>query len=214
MRIPLSRILLTLVVSGTAIGSAAETNAPGQVKAPPPKVWVDTTTRPTNWAVRIDRPGLPNFYRVTPQLYRGAQPTPQGMAELKTMGIRTIVNLRSFHSDDDELLGVDLKQGRLHMKPWHPEDEDLINFLKVVTNTNNTPVFVHCQRGSDRTGMVCALYRIVVCGWTKKAALQEMKEGGFGFSPLWNNLETHIERADIEDIKRRAGLIPPNTTPP
>ena len=59
----------------------------------------DVTTRPANWAAPLVRPGLTNFYEVTTNLYRGAQPTAQGMAELKTMGIKTVLNLRSFHSD-------------------------------------------------------------------------------------------------------------------
>ena len=48
------------------------------------------------------------------------------------------------------------------MKPWHAEDEDVVAFLKIASNTNNLPVFVHCQRGADRTGMMCAMYRIVL----------------------------------------------------
>ena len=79
--------------------------------------------------------------------------------------------------------------------------------MKIVTNTNNLPVFVHCQRGADRTGMVCAMYRVVVCGWTKDAAVQEMKEGGFAFNPGWKNLVNYVESADIEALKKRAGLI-------
>jgi hypothetical protein len=53
---------------------------------------------------------------------------------------------------------------------------------------------------------MCAIYRIVVCGWTKPEAIEELKQGGYHFSPVWKNLVTFIEKADIEDIKRRAGL--------
>jgi hypothetical protein len=54
--------------------------------------------------------------------------------------------------------------------------------------------------------MVCAMYRIVVCGWSKPEAIQEMKEGGFGFNSAWQNLVAYIEKADIAQIRRRAGL--------
>ena len=199
-------ILLAVMLSAAGLGSAAETNALRLVTPPVPNDWIDATTRPTNWAVRLQRPGLANFYRVTTNLYRGAQPTTRGMAELKAMGIKTVINLRNLHSDDDELLGTGLKQGRLHMKPWHAEDEDVVYFLKWVANTNNLPVFVHCQRGADRTGMICAMYRIVICGWTKPEAIREMKEGGFGFNPVWKNLEAYIERVDIAKLRQRAGL--------
>ena len=139
----------------------------------------NTTTRPPTWAIKLAQTSIPNLYQVTTNLYRGAQPTAKGMAELQAMGIKTIVNLRHFHSDREELLGTDLKQGWLHMNPWHAEDADVIGFLKLAANTNNLPLFVHCQRGADRTGMVCAMYRIALCGWTKQEAIQEMEAGGF-----------------------------------
>ena len=53
------------------------------------------SSRPANWAVPVVRPGLPNCFQLTTNFYRGAQPTKQGMAVLKTMGIKTVINLRS-----------------------------------------------------------------------------------------------------------------------
>ena len=164
------------------------------------------TNRPAQWAQPLVVPGITNLYMVTTNLYRGAQPTAEGMKQLKAIGIKTVVNLRSFHSDKDELVGTGLKGVRFETKPWHAEEEDVVAFLKIVTDTNNLPVFVHCQRGADRTGTMCAIYRIVVCGWTKPEAIEELKQGGYHFSPVWKNLVTFIEKADIEDIKRRAGL--------
>jgi protein tyrosine/serine phosphatase len=117
-----------------------------------------------------------------------------------------VLNLRSFHSDTGLASNGGLKLARLHMKPWHAEDEDVVAFLKIVTDTNNLPVFVHCQRGADRTGMVCAMYRVVVCGWTKDDAIREMKEGGFNFSPSWENLVHYVKDADIGALKKRAGI--------
>lgn len=163
-------------------------------------------SRPPAWAVKLDRPGLPNFFQLTTNLYRGAQPTTRGMAELKTMGVKTIVNLRTFHSDDVKISGGGLTQDRLKMEPWRANDDDMVRFLKIVADTNNLPVFVHCERGADRTGTMCAMYRIVFCGWTKPEAIREMKEGGFGFNPAWKNLVNYLERADAEKLKSRAGL--------
>jgi protein tyrosine phosphatase (PTP) superfamily phosphohydrolase (DUF442 family) len=164
--------------------------------------------RPAHWAVKLDVLGVPNFYRVTTNLYRGAQPTAEGMARLKAMGIRTIVNLRAFHSDVRKLAGSDLKGERLRTEPWHGEVEDVVRFLKIVANTNNLPAFVHCERGADRTGVMCAMYRVAVCGWRKDEAIREMTRGGFGFSPAWQNLIRFVRRADMEELKRRAGITP------
>src|SRR3974390_633074 len=150
------------------------------------------TKRPANWARPLIRPGLANFYEVTPNLYRGAQPSIEGMKELKAMGVKTVLNLRTFHSDNSLVSSGELKLARLHMKPWHAEDEDVVAFLKIASDTNNLPLFVHCQRGADRTGMICAVYRIVYCGWTKEAAIQEMEEGGFHFNREWQNIVNYI----------------------
>jgi protein tyrosine phosphatase (PTP) superfamily phosphohydrolase (DUF442 family) len=165
-------------------------------------------SRPAHWAIQLEKPGVPNCHQITTNLFRSAQPTVQGMAELKSMGIKMIVNLRHFHSDHEKLAGIDLKQSRLQMDPWRAKDDDVVRFLKLAADTNNFPMLVHCQRGADRTGLVCAMYRIVLCDWTKEQAIEELKEGGFGFNPTWKNIVRYIERVDIEQIKTRAGLIP------
>jgi protein tyrosine/serine phosphatase len=166
----------------------------------------ESTNRPANWAQKAEVAGIQNCYRATTNLYRGAQPTADGMAQLKAMGIKTVVNLRAWHSDKDKVAGTGLKSVRFEMEPWHGDDAEVIQFLKIVTDTNNLPAFVHCERGADRTGMMCAMYRITVCGWTKQEAIAEMKNGGFGFNPVWKSLVTFIEKADVADIKRQAGL--------
>jgi len=166
----------------------------------------ESTNRPASWAQKNEVAGIQNCYRVTTNLYRGAQPTAKGMAQLKANGIKTVVNLRAWHSDKDKVAGTGLNSVRFEMEPWRGDEAEAIQFLKIVTDTNNLPAFVHCERGADRTGMMCAMYRITVCGWTKQEAIAEMKDGGFGFNPVWQELVTFVEKADIADIKHRAGL--------
>jgi protein tyrosine phosphatase (PTP) superfamily phosphohydrolase (DUF442 family) len=182
---------VAVFLAATVPGLAGETNP---------------AVRPAGWARPLTVPGITNCYQLTTNLYRGAQPTAEGMARLKTMGVKTVINLRAFHPDRDRVAGTGLKSVRFETKPWHAEEEDVVGFLKVVADTNNLPAFVHCQRGADRTGMMCAMYRIVVCGWTKPEAIAEMKAGGFAFSPVWQNLVDFIEKADVEKIKREAGI--------
>jgi protein tyrosine/serine phosphatase len=164
------------------------------------------TPRPSQWARPIQREGLPNLHQVTPELYRGAQLTAAGMRQLKAMGVKTVINLRSFNSDRDELGDTGLGYEHICMKAWHPEREDIIRFLHIVTDKNRTPVFVHCQHGADRTGLMCAIYRVAVCGWTKEEAIREMTQGGFGYHIVWTNLVQFIQDLDIEGIKKQAGI--------
>lgn len=120
------------------------------------------------------------------------------------MGIKTIINLRAFHSDKDEIGNVEIRYEYISVKTWHPEEEDVVKFLKIVTDETKTPVFVHCQHGSDRTGLMCAIYRVAVCGWSKEAATDEMIYGGYGFHPVWKNLIDYFMNLDIEKIKKEA----------
>ena len=163
-------------------------------------------SRPEKWAQPVELAGVPNLHKVSDTLYRSAQPSARGMRELKDMGIETIVNLRSFHSDRDEIAGTGLGYEHIYMKAWHPEEKELVRFLQVVTNEKRTPVLVHCQHGADRTGLMCAVYRIVVEGWTKDEAIKEMSDGGYGFHPLWVNIVKEVEELDVEEIREKARL--------
>lgn len=162
--------------------------------------------RPVSWAQPVIIDGVPNLHQVGADLYRSAQPTAIGMQNLKQRGIVTVVNLRSFHSDRDEIGDTALGYEHIYMKAWHPERKEAVRFLQIVTNPKRTPVLVHCQHGADRTGTMSALYRIAVQGWTKEEAIREMTEGGFGFHGIWKNLPNWIKELDIESIKKDAGV--------
>lgn len=172
----------------------------------------DSTDRPAKWAQNISLPGVANFYQVTTNLYRGAQPTAAGIAQLQLLGVRSVVNLRMLRSDRQELQDTGLKSLNLGMVPWRPRANVVVKFLKAATDTNNLPMFVHCQYGADRTGLMCAMYRIVVCDWTKAEAIAEMRSGGFNFNPGWTTLVSFIEKADVAAYKRRVNLPATATT--
>lgn len=164
--------------------------------------------RPATWAIPVNLPGAPNLHKVTDTLYRSAQPSPEGMQNLKALGIHTVINLRAFHSDSDGLENTGLRGEHIYMKTWHPERADAVRFLKIVTDPAHAPVLVHCQHGADRTGTMIALYRIAVQGWSQEEAAREMTDGGFGFHEIWVKLIPWLEKQDIEAIRREAGITP------
>lgn len=166
--------------------------------------------RPASWAQSVELEGVPNLYKVSNVLYRSAQPTSQGMVNLKDLGVKTVINLRSFHSDRDEIGKTDLDYKHITMKAWHPERKEAVRFLRIVTDPARGPVLVHCMHGADRTGTMCAVYRIAVQGWTKEEAIREMTDGGFHFHKTFDNLPEWIQDLDIEAIKKEAGIT---TTP-
>jgi protein tyrosine phosphatase (PTP) superfamily phosphohydrolase (DUF442 family) len=163
-------------------------------------------SRPPHWAQPILMKGVPNLHKVSDTLYRSAQPSAEGMRNLRAIGVETIVNLRSFHSDRHEIGDTGLAYEHIYMKAWHPEEDDAVRFLQIVANPRRDPVLVHCQHGADRTGTMCALYRVAMQGWTNEEAIEEMSQGGFGFHGLWDNLIQWINALDVERIKKRAGI--------
>ncbi len=158
------------------------------------------------WAQALELSGVPNLHKVSDDLYRGAQPSSEGMKQLEKLGIKTIVNLRLVHSDRDEIENTGLSYEHIPMATWNTQNEDVVRFLKIITDSNNTPVFVHCQYGADRTGTMCAIYRIAAEGWNKNEAIEEMTKGGFGFHSIWKNLVDYIHGLDVDKIKNATGL--------
>jgi protein tyrosine/serine phosphatase len=113
-----------------------------------------------------------------------------------------VVSLRALHEDASVApVAPALRYEQIRFNTWHPENKDIVKFLRIATTPELQPVLVHCQHGSDRTGTMVALYRIAVQGWTKEAALDEMTQGGYGFHPLWKNLRRYVMRLDVDSLK-------------
>jgi protein tyrosine/serine phosphatase len=129
---------------------------------------------------------LPNLSRVDSHVYRGGQPKEGGLARLKQLGIKTVINLRE--ADDRakteaaEATSLGLRYFNIALPHFErPNDATISQLLTLITSSENQPVFVHCKRGSDRTGLLIALYRIEFEGWSSEKATAEAKQYGMGF---------------------------------
>jgi len=165
---------------------------------------LDASARPATWAKSIAINGVPNLHKVSPNFYRSAQPTTIGMRALaQKLHIRTVINLRHWHSDNSLVKGTGIQVTNVPMNTWHIETEDVVRALKLVrANQTRGPVLLHCQHGADRTGLITALYRIVYQGWSKDQALEEMLQGGFGYNAVWGNIPDYIRNIDSAWLKQ------------
>lgn len=185
------RLLLSLVLLTGAFGAQTASSAP----APRP--------RPAEWAAPMINVSLENCYRVSAELYRCEQPGKEHIAELRAMGIRSILNLRRWNSDPRELreAGFDLLLERMEADDLTVDH--LVAALRQIKAAPK-PVMVHCWHGSDRTGSVVAAYRIVFQNWTPAAALDELRHGGFGYHEKWfPNIITLFETLDAAALRKR-----------
>lgn len=172
--------------------------------------------RPPEWAVPIQLDGVPNLYKVTDNLYRSAQPTAEGMRNLEKLGLKHIISVRANHSDKPLLLGTSLALTEVKMTAWDIHEKDIVRVLRILRNSAGGPYLVHCQHGADRTGLICAMYRIVFQNWTKEDAIREMVQGGYGFHKIWNNIVDYIKKADIDKFRKEilGSDIPAKKEPP
>jgi protein-tyrosine phosphatase len=62
-----------------------------------------------------------------------------------------------------------------------PSDDQVQKALAILNDQSAGPVFIHCRRGADRTGMVVACYRIQRDGWDREKALKEARKRGMSW---------------------------------
>lgn len=117
-------------------------------------------------------------------LYRG--PRPANLAALRSDGVKRIINLESgiysmLHPGDVIERQFPCEFG---MKEYNMPCSDLTPPEAWVVETvirlmaDSLPTYVHCLSGVDRTGYVCAAYRMRVQQWPYAAAVKEWKDLG------------------------------------
>ena len=162
--------------------------------------FVQAQSRNPEWAVPVTTMTVENMHKIDEGVYRSGQPTSENFSQLYGYGIREILNLRNWNSDDDEVKDVPLVLHRLKMRASKVSDENIVQALQMIKNRTG-PILIHCWHGSDRTGAVSAMYRIIFQGWSKEQAIDEMMNGGYGFHSIYGNIPRYINNADIEELK-------------
>ncbi len=119
------------------------------------------------------------FDRVAEGFYRGGQPHRQGFEYLKQLGVKTVINLRAENQEAEEVKSLGLHYVHIPMSAWeHVPESKIQMFFQVLRDRDSYPVFVHCERGADRTGFMVGLYRIAFEGWSGDRAYEEARAHG------------------------------------
>lgn len=165
------------------------------------------TTKPVTTPGEVS--GIENFAKVSDVLYRGAQPSAAGFGTLKQMGIRTVVDLRG-KIHHDALEGTGLRGVQIPSSAARPDERQIVEFLRLVREPANQPVFVHDEHGDARTGCYVAAYRMIEQNWTSREADVEMRY--FKFDPFWKSIPAFLDQLDVVRVRRELDE-PPTTAP-
>jgi len=131
--------------------------------------------------------GIKYVAKVNPGIYRGSNPKEEGINALRTLGVRTIINLRGKGEDEGELVeNAGMRYEWIPLKKTHaPNSDQVERFFDIIKDRTAYPIYVHCLKGVDRTGTMMALYRIREQGWSNEDALAEMSHfGDHGFKDM------------------------------
>lgn len=140
---------------------------------------------------------IPNFDQVDPGVYRGGQPTAAGWAWLQSQGVTIDVKLN--YQPENAPAGMTVVVAS--MPPEGLADAEKRPDASAVglavhalsrSELGIGKVFVHCDHGQDRTGLIVGLYRVFRDHWTRAAAHREMLAHGFhelflGLDAVWED---------------------------
>ncbi len=125
-----------------------------------------------------------NLHRLDQDVYRSGQPSKKEFQLLEKHGVKSILNLREYHCDEKKAKNTKLTLIRYPVAAGEVTEEDLLNCLTII-NRSPKPILIHCWHGSDRTGVICAAYRIAVQGWKVDDAIKEFKKPELGYHAFW-----------------------------
>jgi len=143
------------------------------------------SARPENRSVAAVTPAslkIYNFGQTDPNYFRGGQPKGSDYADLAALGVRTVIDLTADDVEEpSRVQAAGMKLFRIPMTTHEtPSAEKVGRFLQLVNDPANQPVYVHCQGGRHRTGVMTAVYRMTRNGWKADKAFAEMKAFRFG----------------------------------
>ena len=150
-------VIAALALAQLTVGQAAQRNGPQKTR-------------------------IANFGCINETFFRGAQPKGRDYDDLAAMGVKTVIDFQEDGERNEQQMveGAGMKFYRIGLSDssWPSRDKPE-QFLKIVNDPANQPVFVHCHGGRHRAGIMTAIYRMTHDGWTAERAYAEMKQYGF-----------------------------------
>ncbi|MGZ3694556.1 MAG: fused DSP-PTPase phosphatase/NAD kinase-like protein [Bdellovibrionota bacterium] len=156
---------------------------------------------------------IPEFRQVAVGFYSGGRPEAEGLQEIAKLGVKTIINLENVpeivEAEMNFAASLSIRSFSQPMSGFfRPANENVDQILALLADKNNYPIFLHCQHGQDRTGLIVGLFRVFQQHWDPATAYQEMLEHNFHENLLYPLADYFRERTGWYDYNLTLSPLP------
>ncbi len=143
-----------------------------------------------------------NFFRVNEQICTGGQPSMENLQKMKEQGLCSVVNLRlASEYNFDEEAAMYLRYFHIPVNKNNLKDEQVEEFLKVTSDPQNRPIFIHCT-AANRVGAFWMIRRVLLDNWKVEDAEAEARKIGMHEEKLRDWALDYIKRRQNTDEKK------------
>ena len=141
-----------------------------------------------------------NFLWIGKNFCTGGQPSLEDLSNLKTQGVRTLLNLRRpgetdlFPQEEEMARSLGLNFFNIPVDSSNLRAEQVDEFLRIVSEESNHPVFIHCASAS-RVGGFWIIYRVLHDDWSIERAEEEARRIGLRSSGLLEFARSYLEKS-------------------
>jgi protein tyrosine/serine phosphatase len=135
---------------------------------------------------------LNHFGSVDYGVYKGSKPkTDADYRFLQSLHVKYIVDLQVLpltilaEQQKAKRYGITVIQGDMNASPIPPSEKHVNQILAILRDKRYHPIYFHCKYGRDRTTVIAALYKMYFQGMPPQAAMQYLRESGYGFEFGW-----------------------------
>ncbi len=149
-----------------------------------------STAPPTPTAQKETIEGVRNYTKVDATVGCAGATDSKALANIAKLGYKAVLNLREaieagvlIDESQTAAEAVDLKYIHLPFKGSTPDPKVAGEFLQIVANTDNQPLFIHCG-SANRVGALWLIKRMLVDKWPEEQAVAEAKAIGLSSDAL------------------------------
>ena len=141
-----------------------------------------------------------NFLWIGKDFCTGGQPSIEDLNKLKEQGVRSLLNLRRpketdlFRQEEEVARSLGMNFFNIPVDSSNLQSEQVDEFLEVVSEESNHPVFIHCA-SAGRVGGFWIIYRVLHDNWSIEKAEEEARRIGLRSSGMLEFVRGYLVKA-------------------